>query len=351
MVGTLPPSPASGTPPNSVADDRTTVTELVTGLGTLGHDSVAEALAARPAAMVSVSPELWHRLGAFNEGGAESVAFEAAFTNGRALLAAADGLRGRVPLTVEWRGDARAVDDDLVPVDLRIDHVFLVSCKYRSQVVANVAPARLFDGLLRLRAPAGRVGWFEVVAPTEHRALVMAACAHAGVAVPDDSGTVAAADRPVLRAALRGNRWPDPCARAWQGLVDAASEASAARWRAALTRPDDARRLLWRLLRIGPAPYFVLGAGPDAPLRLRVLTSWDWQQRYRLRCFTVAAQPGGQPRVGWEASVKDVLTGREQSVAGHVEIRWSHGRLNGAPEAKVYLDTPHAAVPGYVPLT
>ena len=35
---------------------------------------------------------------------------------------------------------------------------------------------------------------------------------------------------------------------------------------------------------------------------------------------------------------------------GHVEVRWSHGRFSGNPEAKVYLDTAHAAVPGYHPL-
>jgi len=37
-------------------------------------------------------------------------------------------------------------------------------------------------------------------------------------------------------------------------------------------------------------------------------------------------------------------------VQGHVEIRWSHGRFSGAPEAKVYLDTPHANVPVFHPL-
>jgi hypothetical protein len=38
-------------------------------------------------------------------------------------------------------------------------------------------------------------------------------------------------------------------------------------------------------------------------------------------------------------------------VRGHVEVRWSHGRLAAPPEAKVYLDTPHDDVPGYFPLT
>jgi hypothetical protein len=38
-------------------------------------------------------------------------------------------------------------------------------------------------------------------------------------------------------------------------------------------------------------------------------------------------------------------------VEGHVEVRWSHGRFLGSPEAKVYLDTPHVHVPGYNLLT
>jgi hypothetical protein len=44
------------------------------------------------------------------------------------------------------------------------------------------------------------------------------------------------------------------------------------------------------------------------------------------------------------------VSGAERVVEGHVEGRWSHGRFQGAPEAKVYLDTPHAEVPGYHPL-
>ena len=34
-------------------------------------------------------------------------------------------------------------------------------------------------------------------------------------------------------------------------------------------------------------------------------------------------------------------------MAGHVEIRWSHGRFAQPPEAKVYLDTAMAELPGY----
>jgi len=103
----------------------------------------------------------------------------------------------------------------------------------------------------------------------------------------------------------------------------------------------------WRLLRIGSAPYYVLGAHPrSGPIRLRIDTPWDWRQRYRFRRLEVEAQPGGQPRVGWSI-VYSEAGGPERSVRGHVEIRWSHGRFAQPPEAKVYLDSRHEDVPGY----
>ncbi len=64
----------------------------------------------------------------------------------------------------------------------------------------------------------------------------------------------------------------------------------------------------------------------------------------------MTAQRGGQPRVGWEAVVRDRATHEVHELAGHMEVRWSHGRFGGPPEAKGYLDTPHHLVPGYFPL-
>ena len=82
-------------------------------------------------------------------------------------------------------------------------------------------------------------------------------------------------------------------------------------------------------------------------MRLRIDTPWDWRQQYRLSHFSVEAQTGGQPRVGWTAVCEERSSGAERVVSGHVEIRWSHGRFAQPPEAKVYLDCAHETVPGY----
>jgi hypothetical protein len=108
--------------------------------------------------------------------------------------------------------------------------------------------------------------------------------------------------------------------------------------------------MLWRLLRMGSAPYFVLGSTAAQSLRLRIATPWDWKQLFGLIRLEVFPQAGGQPRVGWLATVRERSTGQVHEVAGHVEVRWSHGRFGGPPEAKGYLDTRHHLVPGYFPL-
>jgi hypothetical protein len=104
------------------------------------------------------------------------------------------------------------------------------------------------------------------------------------------------------------------------------------------------------LLRISNATYFVLGTDKAARVRLRVASTWDWNQAFELRKLTIAPREAGQPEVAWTAAIRSKVGGKVHEVHGHVEIRWSHGRFVGVPEAKVYLDSAHADVPGYYPL-
>jgi hypothetical protein len=332
---------------------RTEITEIVTGLGTLGAADLDAALGTATASpqLRHVDPVAWDRLRAAWEHREHEGEFLAAFHNGRALLRADDGLRGRPPALVEWKGTHRDPADDPVPADLRIDHVYLVSCKYLSRVLHNASPWALFDRCLR--GAQGRRGpgdWFEEVAPAQHqhhyqevRRLVPD-----GHRLPERVGEL---DREQQRAlaATRSSSSPESD-DAYLALCREAAQVSARRWDQSLHTLAERRAMLWRLLRLSSAPYFVLGTGRTESLRLRVATPWDWQQRFELQGLEVYPEQAGQPRVGWAASVRDREEACDREVRGHVEVRWSHGRLGGNPEAKVYLDTPHRNVPGYHPL-
>jgi hypothetical protein len=141
-----------------VADDLTTVTELATALGMLGPPSIDAALAARPPVMVNLTSLDWDRLDRLRAEGAHDGAFGAGFDNGAAFLAAADALRGRVPALIEWKGSHKAPGDDAVPADLRVDHVYLISCKYLSRNIHNRSPSRIFDRLLGPATPTPPTG-------------------------------------------------------------------------------------------------------------------------------------------------------------------------------------------------
>lgn len=328
---------------------KTEITEIVTGVAITGAPTLAEGLAAR--AVANVDEEVWQRLTSLAEGGQHRQEFAAAWANGRAFLTAADGLRGRPSRLVEWKGPTQAPGDEVVPADLRVDHVWLVSCKYLSKVLANAAPSRLFDrGLAGGPAPTA-TDWFAEVAPEAYQALFAQVRLELGTraSLPPHATDLTAAHRAELRAYLDGG-WSADAQAAYRHLAQAVGQASAARWKRLVAKRPHAEAVLWRLLRIGSAPYFVLGAQRDRTLRLRVMTPWDWRQAYELRRFDVWGDDAGQPQVRWQARVRDRAAGVEHCVDGHVEVRWSHGRFGKPPEAKAYLDTPHHRVPGYVEL-
>jgi hypothetical protein len=329
--------------------ERTTVTELATALGMLGAETVAEAVRHRPPALSGLDDEHWEHLDALERDPAYARDFYAGFANGRAFLRAADALAGRIPRLVEWTGGRRPPGDEVVPSDLRVDHVYLVSCKYLSRILHNPSPARLVEGLLSHAPVDDRSDWYQRVAPDEHQALYEACTADLGLdGLPARAAELSKAHRRSVALALRGD-WPAAAVGPYAELCAVVSDATTQLWRERLDA-GNAEAMLWRLLRIGSAPYFVLGSDARGSMRLRIATPWDWRQRYRLRRFDVEPQAGGQPRVGWSATYDDRLTGTAAEVCGHVEVRWSHGRFGQPPEAKVYLDTKHDEVPGYHPL-
>jgi hypothetical protein len=236
-----------------------------------------------------------------------------------------------------------------VPSDLRVDHVYLVSCKYLSRILHNPSPARLVEGLLT-QAPVDDLrDWYHRVAPAEYQDLY-ATCVDVvdGPPLPPLAVDLTRTQRRRLAVALRGG-WPTDAAVAYARLCTAVAEATSNAWYSRVNARN-VEAMVWRLLRIGSAPYFILGSSRHGSMRLRIDTAWDWRQAYRLRGFEIAPQVGGQPRVRWVALYQLRQTSEERTVRGHIEIRWSHGRFGQRPEAKVYLDSPHEEVPGYHPL-
>ena len=325
---------------------RTEITEIVTGLGMFGYPNLGHAIGMRPPAFENVDEDVYDRLASAYRAGLHGDLFSSAWSNGVRFAAAKEGLRGRPPWILEWKGGHRPPGYEEIPADLRVDHVYLVSCKYGSNILTNSSPISLFGG------GAGDDDWFASVAGPAYQALYEQ-CRRL---VPDPSLPATVADltrahRLILKQTLPRNL-VGSAKGAYREFAAEAAAGSSQRWQETLTSRLLREQMVWRLLRLQSAPYFVLGESADGhSLAYRVQTPWDLRASHDFRSFHHWGEiDRGQPIVSWEATYVNRRSGGEVAVAGHVEVRWSHGKFAQAPEAKVYLDTPHHAVPAYVPL-
>ncbi len=330
---------------------RTEITEITTGLGMLGFASLDRALAVRPRTVLNVEQEHYDRLDQARIAGQFEREFDVAWRNGVEFARSAEGLRGRPPWWLEWKGGHRPPGYDQLPADLRVDHVYLISCKYGSNILANSSPANLFDRLLGDRRELA-TDWYLEVAPEAYQDFYRESRHYVGGGeLPDRVADLEQHHRERLKRGVPRHLTGD-LATAYRRLADEVAAGSATRWMDNMRSSRAQEQVLWRLLRLQAAPYFVLGESANGTeLRYRVATPWDFRNRYRFRSLTAWHDTARrQPVVYWRATVYDREAHAEVIAAGHVEVRWSHGRFAQVPEAKVYLDTPHHAAPGYVPL-
>jgi hypothetical protein len=331
-----------------VSDERTAITEIVTGLGMTGAPSLDLALAWPPPSMSGVGEAAWDVVRRARSEGRHGALFESAWANGESFARSPEALRYRQPLTVQWKGPHKPPGYDSLPADLRVDHVYLVSCKYGSTISANCSPSNVFDRLLADRR-AGSDDWYETIAPDAYQAFYVEVRREVGADLPSSVGELRAPHVEQIRERC-ARRWPGDLDASWRAFSYEVAAGTAARWRAGLATTRTREQMLWRLLRLESSPYFVLGSTKSGdPLRYRVATPWDWRQAFELRSFDISAAVVGQPLVRWVARVVDRALGSERTVEGEIEVRWSHGRFS-AVEAKLHLTTLPHEIAGYVPL-
>jgi hypothetical protein len=168
----------------------------------------------------------------------------------------------------------------------------------------NVSPPHLFDRQLAVRWTAARVDWYAEVAPDAYRHFYSAVRDQlsSSCQLPPGMSALTPADREAIRS-LCTRVWPGDLEPAYRTFARTVAERTVDRWRVNLAGRPEQEAMLWRLLRLEAAPYFILGVTTDGPMRLRIATPWEWRQEFRLANFVVFPQPLAQPRVGWKARV------------------------------------------------
>jgi hypothetical protein len=330
---------------------KTALTELGTALGLFWQPDQSWPQSVESIDVPGIPAEEWRPVvaPALTTGARDRDLLTTALSNGRAFRTHVLG--GRAPRLVEWTGADKSVWSSEIPRDLIVDEVWFIQAKHDSTCVLNTSPYSVFELLTAETDIAVHQSWYHDVAPHELEAYYDAVRnATAPGELPLTVAELGRPERTLLKQMLRQRTTtsPDELAR-YAELCRVVSQRTADRWQARLARatPGQRTRLFLRMLRISGGPYWLLGAKGNEALRLHVCDTRRWRNRFTLTSFVVDPAHAGQPQVDWHAVVTDRSDGRQRSVRGFCEIRWSHGKLQGSPECKVQVTTPLEQLPGY----
>ena len=97
--------------------------------------------------------------------------------------------------------------------------------------------------------------------------------------------------------------------------------------------------------KINGVSYYLIGSEKNKPFVVGLPPSSKWVKKYEFLNIEAISRKAGQPEVNLNFSFKNKETGEIYNIPLKIEIRWSHGKFCGNPEAKVYKQWSYAKLP------
>ena len=259
---------------------------------------------------------------------------------------------------IRWYGPLKQSRVVTTPQDL-VMAATAISVKENSRVVFNLSPYNLF-----VSVPSGLVlatrtdNWFSRMAPREYQALFTLVNANIGfTSITEFDRSAPKHVVKMLQAeieSLDGDRLTE-FDRRYVELCRQVSSASASLFNDTLnitletvhgtTLRDELLRYFFRL---DAMPYVLIGLETNDPISILVPSVTQWKREWRLSELTAASDPSaGQSVVRFSLVVTSGRARTGTTLPFHAEIRWSHGKFGGNPEAKLYRDFAWRDVPGF----
>ncbi len=228
-----------------------------------------------------------------------------------------------------------------------------ISVKNESNVVLNPSPYNLFITIPSGQMPAGQAdNWYMTADPSGISALYTFARANSGLDLPEEYAifeqTVHRDCRDDFQSAIGQFRGEVKAEflRIYQGMCRRVAEYSAQvfneNYSTAMStnrRNSVLENLVKQFFRINSVTYILAGLDKRRAFALEIPELTGWKRDWKL--VGVSAQPDLTRRqsVVKIAVVVERKASREQTTLNfRVEIRWSHGKFCGNPEAKLYKE-------------
>mgnify|MGYP000293222183 CR=1 FL=1 len=267
---------------------------------------------------------------------------------------------GITPKNITWTGKDSIAGVVSVAKDLEILN-FRISVKENADVFINGSPLTVFEDL-----PQGLFGqkkrgqdWFIRTAKDEIDNYYSLCRKHLGI--NDEFKSIesfyANRDKSYKKrfgkeVALLHSDKNDEILIAYQNMCDRVSLVSSAifnenllKFKSAYPSSTALQPIFHYFFKINGIKYIIAGTEKNKPFASLLEDSTNWTKRYSFVDINAKPKSAGQPEVLLMFLFKDKITNETFEVPLKVEIRWSHGKFCGNPEAKVYKQWSYMDLP------
>ena len=246
------------------------------------------------------------------------------------------------PSSTSWEGSKKQAGLVRVSRDLVFSSVLYVSVKAESDVIFNKSPSLVFEHLPRGDVTTEKKqDWYLQVARDKYQELY-------SFFNPESRGYPSQIED-YCQSKGRGsfkdivnNNYNEDARHLYHKLCKKVSQESADIFNNNLSQKDILSEYLFR---INSVSYILAGIDCKNQFAVEVPDSTTWKNNYRLEEVYAYPVSAGQPEVGIRAKVCAINTKEYFNFDFSVEVRWSHGKFNGNPEAKLYKKFAYKDVP------
>lgn len=268
--------------------------------------------------------------------------------------------------SVIWTGKSSAGSIATVAKDLEITPInWRVSVKENANVFINGSPVTIFKNLPSTGGIGGKAkseDWFTTVAPDELNDYFIACGGEKRTGYKTVFDYYASADKAARKAFgkhVSGLMKAEDirALKTYAIFCEKVSSGSAKVFNANLAATLRSKKglhalkaIFYYFFKLNSVQYILAGTEKGDPFAVVMLPGNTLEERFDFLDIKAKPKKAGQPEVLLEFTFKEKATKQIFPISIKVEVRWSHGKFCGNPEAKVYKLWSYAELPWSQPI-
>lgn len=331
-----------------MSSNKTMATEISVALGLSGYDFTEESMLKIKNVTKEVSSEIMN----FSSMNKKNLQLCIKFHNLGLSIRNKDTFVGEKE--IEWTGNSKistgiSMAQDLIESSGNFNIAY--SIKQDSKVVSNSSPGRLEKIMSGMNIHGSRYeNWFQKIAPNEYQDFYEACDGEKFTGFKTvlewDKAKKSETNKKAFRDYVANKIKNNPYAKEkYKIFCKAVSENTANIYNQYLIgkNSNELKSIFWNFFRMDSNQYILCGTEKRKNFAVKVDSVKEIDRKYKIKSIQAFAKVAGQPEVIISFCIADAE--KTYTFNMRIELRWSHGKFCGNPEAKIYKEFSYKDLP------